>query len=165
MNTQDDASSVKTAAAARRNRKPLWVFLAIAGAGLAIAGTLSALEASGQAKGLPDMVGKAQPTVPSGALQVKDLESDPKGFKGSILVRGVVAKVSPQDPKLVALIDSREARVCRDLNCAQYYLPTRVDRTDLRPWDEVDVRGTMTEDARMTFLKADNIVNLGSIKK
>ncbi|MDL2338476.1 MAG: hypothetical protein QFE16_11600 [Pseudomonadota bacterium] len=165
MNTQDDASSVKTAAAARRNRKPLWVFLAIVGGGLAIGGTLRAVEAAGQAKALPDLLGKAQPAVPAGALQVKDLESDPKGFKGSILVRGVVAKVSPQDPKLVGLIDSREARVCRDLNCANYYLPTRVDRTDLRPWDEVDVRGTMTEDARMVYLKTDKIVNLGSIKK
>ena len=115
--------------------------------------------------GLPDLFGKAQRPLPKGALQVQDLEADPKGFKGSILVRGVVAKVSPYDPQLFALIDSREARVCRDLNCANYYLPIRTDRTDLRPWDEVDVRGTMTEDARMVYLKADNLVNLGSIKK
>lgn len=165
MNTQDDASTVKAAAVPKRNRKPLWIFLAIVGAGLAIGGTLRAVESNDQAKALPDLVGKAQPAVPAGALQVKDLESDPKGFKGIILVRGVVAVVSPQDPKLVGLIDSREARVCRDLNCANYYLPTRVDRTDLRPWDEVDVRGTMTEDARMVYLDADNLVNLGSIKK
>lgn len=164
MNTRDDPSTA-TAAAPKRNREPLWVFLAIVGAGLAVGGTLLAVESKGQAKALPDLVGKAQPAVSAGALQVKDLESDPKGFKGSILVRGVVAVVSPQDPKLVGLIDSREARVCRDLNCANFYLPTRVDRTDLRPWDEVDVRGTMTEDARMVYLKADNIVNLGSIKR
>lgn len=165
MNTQDETSIVKTAAAMKRNRKPLWVLLAMVGGVLAIGGTLRAMGAGGQGTALPDLLGKAQPAVPAGALQVKDLESDPKGFKGSILVRGVIARVSPQDPKLLGLIDSREARVCRDLNCANYYLPIRVDRTDLRPWDEVDVRGTMTEDARMTFLKADNIVNLGSIKK
>ena len=165
MNNQDDTSSVKSAAAMKRNRKQLWILLAMVVGALALVGTLRAMEASGQGTALPDLLGKAQPAVPTGALQVKDLESDPKGFKGSILVRGVVARVSPQDPKLVGLIDSREARVCRDLNCANYYLPIRVDRTDLRPWDEVDVRGTMTEDARMTFLKADNIVNLGSIKK
>lgn len=165
MKNQDDASNSTAAAAPKRSRKPLWVALGLAGAGLAIGGTLWAVAIDDKAKTLPDLVGKAQPAVPAGALQVKDLESDPKGFKGSILVRGVVARVSPQDPKLVGLIDSREARVCRDLNCANYYVPIRTDRTDLRPWDEVDVRGTMTEDARMVYLKADNLVNLGSIKK
>ena len=165
MKTQDDAFTTTAAAATKRSRNPLWLVLGLVGAGLAIGGTLRAIAADDKAKALPDLVGKAQPAVPAGALQVKDLESDPKGFKGSILVRGVVAMVSPQDPKLVGLIDSREARVCRDLHCANYYLPIRVDRTDLRPWDEVDVRGTMTEDARMVYLKADKLVNLGSIKK
>lgn len=166
MNDMNDNSSIdRTATGSKRSRKPLWAVLAIVGGGLAIGGTLRAIEANGQGKPLPDLVGKTQPAVQAGALQVMDLKSDPKGFKGSILVRGVVAVVSPQDPKLVGLIDSREARVCRDLHCAKYYLPTRVDRTDLRPWDEVDVRGTMTEDARMVYLKADDIVNLGPIKR
>lgn len=165
MKAQDDMTAATTAAATKRSRKSLWLFLGLVGAGLAIGGTLRDVASDDQAKALPDLLGKAQPAVPVGALQVKDLESDPKGFKGSILVRGVVAAVSPKDPKLVGLIDSREARVCRDLHCANFYLPVRVDRTDLRPWDEVDVRGTMTEDARMVYLKADNLVNLGSIKK
>jgi hypothetical protein len=117
--------------------------------------------------GLPDLFGKAQRPLPKGALQVQDLEADPKGFKGSILVRGVVAKVSPYDPQLFALIDSREARVCQDLNCAKYYLPIKVKDAKLKPWDELNVRGTMAEDPakKLIYLQADSVENLGPIKK
>lgn len=117
--------------------------------------------------GLPDLLGKAQPPLPKGALQVQDLEADPKGYTGKILVRGVVAKVSPNDPQLFALIDSREARVCQDLHCAKFYLPIKVKDTKLKPWDEVNVRGTMSEDPakKIVYLRADSVENLGSIKK
>jgi hypothetical protein len=129
--------------------------------------TGSALLAGGKAtSALPDLLGKAQPPLPRGALQVDDLKSDPKGYTGSILVRGVVAKFAPNDPHLVGLIDSREARVCRDLNCAQFYLPIRVKEANLKPWDELNVRGTMTEDPnkKMVYLLADSVENMGSIK-
>ena len=116
--------------------------------------------------GLPDLLGKTQPPL-NGALQVDDLKSDPQGYTGSILVRGVVAKFAPNDPHLVGLIDSREARVCRDLSCAKYYLPVKVKDTNLKHWDEVNVRGTMTEDTnkKIVFFLADSVENLGSIKK
>ena len=131
--------------------------------------TGSAFLASGKATsaGLPDLLGKAQPSLPKGALQVDDLKSDPKGYTGSILVRGVVAKLAPNDPHLVGLIDSREARVCRDLGCAKFYLPVKVKDTNLKPWDELNVRGTMTEDTakKMVYRLADSVENLGSIKK
>lgn len=131
--------------------------------------TGSALLAGGRVAnaGLPDLLGKAQPPLPKGALQVQDLEADPKGYTGKILVRGVVAKVSPSDPHLYALIDSREARVCQDLYCAKFYLPIKVKDTKLKPWDEVNVRGTVAEDAdkKMVYLRADSVENLGSIKK
>ena len=117
--------------------------------------------------GLPDLFGKAQPPLPKGALQVQDLEADPKGYTGRILVRGVVAKVSPNDPQLFALIDSREARVCQDLHCAKYYLPIKVKDAKLKPWDELNVRGTMAEDSarKLIYLQADSVENLGPIKK
>lgn len=119
------------------------------------------------ADGLPDLFGRSQPPLPKGALQVQDLEADPKGYAGRILVRGVVAKVSPYDPHLFGLIDSREARVCRDLNCAKWYLPIKVTDASLKPWDEVNLHGTMTEDTmrKMVYLRVDAVENLGSIKK
>ena len=117
--------------------------------------------------GLPDLLGKARPALPKGALQVQDMASDPKGYTGKIVVRGVVAKFAPNDPHLVGLIDSREARVCRDLNCAQYYLPVKVKDANLKPWDELNVRGSMTPDPvkKIFYLHADSVENLGSIKK
>ena len=148
--------------------KKRWYWIAAALALGAAFVTGAALLAGGKATnaGLPDLLGKTQQPL-NGALQVDDLKSDPKGYTGSILVRGVVAKFAPNDPHLVGLIDSREARVCRDLNCAQYYLPVKVKDTNLKPWDEVNVRGTMTEDPnkKIVFLLADSVENLGSIKK
>lgn len=150
-------------------RLPTWALFGIVGACLAVGGTLFVLEqrpkAAGANNSLPDLIGKDQPAVANGTLQVKDLEPDPSGYKGMIVVRGVVATVSKEDPKLVALIDSREARVCRDLNCANFYLPARVNREGLKPWDEVDVRGTVAQDAKMVFLKAESVASLGSVKR
>lgn len=116
---------------------------------------------------LPDLLGKAQRPLPKGALQVQDLAADPKGYTGRILVRGVVAKVSPKDPHLFALIDSREARVCQDLECAKFYLPIAVKDASLKPWDELNVQGTMTEDSarKLIYLQADSVENLGPIRK
>lgn len=158
--------STKVSKDAPGRRMPVWAVFAIAGACVVVGGTLFALERSNAAgRGVPDLIGKDQPPATQGALQVKDLEPDPSGYKGTIVVRGVVAMVSKQDPKLVALIDSREARVCRDLNCANYYLPVRVNRDDLKPWDEIDVRGNIAQEAKMVFLRAETVASLGSVKR
>lgn len=164
-----DAQDTNPSAEAPRRQLPAWAFFVIVGACLAVGGTLFVLEqrpkAAGVNNGLPDLIGKDQPAVTDGTLQVKDLGPDPSGYTGTIVVRGVVAMVSKEDPKLVALIDSREARVCRDLNCANFYLQARVNREDLKPWDEVDVRGTVAQDAKMVFLKAESVASLGSVKR
>lgn len=148
------------------NRRP-WLAMAPGGKGVMMAGLLWALTNWASAAGLPDLLGKAQPPLPKGALQVQDLEADPKGYTGRILVRGVVAKVSPNDPQLFALIDSREARVCQDLHCAKFYLPIKVKDANLKPWDELNVRGTMAEDParKLIYLQADSVENLGPIRK
>ncbi len=148
------------------DRRP-WLALAPGRKGVMMAGLLWALTNWAAAAGLPDLLGKAQPPLPKGALQVQDLEADPKGYTGRILVRGVVAKASPNDPQLYAVIDSREARVCKDLHCAKFYLPVRVQGANLKPWDEIDVRGTMAEDTgrKLVYLLADEVKNLGPIKR
>lgn len=145
--------------AVARGKRRLFMSIALFGAVFAFGGNASAE--------LPDLLGKATPTLPPGALQVQDVEADPKGYTGTILVRGVVAVQSTSDPHLFGLIDSREARVCRDLHCAKYYLPIKVQRTDLKPWDELNVRGTMTEDPnkKSVYLNAETVENLGSIRK
>ncbi len=167
-----DAPDTKPSPEAPGRRLPTWAFLAIVGACMAAGGTLFALEqqpkAAGANGGLPDLIGKDQPAVGTGTLQVKDLKSDPLGYKGTIVVRGVVAMVSTDNPKLLALIDSQEARICRDLNCANFYLPARMSREGLKPWDEVDVRGTVVKDpkdAKKVVLQAESVTSLGSVKR
>ena len=163
-------SSIKTAtrdtgsgSAVKQRRHWIAGALVIAAAWVMGGGLLT----GGNAAGLPDLLGKVQPLLPKGALQVHDLQADPKGYTGRILVRGVVALVSPYDPQLFGLIDSREARVCRDLQCAKWYLPVKVQAMTLKPWDEVNVRGIMTEDKvkKTVYLRADSVENLGSIRK
>ncbi|MDA8260455.1 MAG: hypothetical protein M0Z99_33285 [Betaproteobacteria bacterium] len=157
----------KTGSSVTTRKRGYWIAgLLVLGAAL-VAGSVLLAGGNGANAGLPDLLGKAQPPLPKGALQVQDLQADPKGYTGSILVRGVVAKFAPNDPHLVGLIDSREARVCQDLNCAQFYLPIKVKGTNLKPWDELNVRGTMAEDPnkRMVYLAADAVENFGSIKR
>ncbi len=114
-------------------------------------------------KGVPDLL-STQRTLPPGALQVEDIAADIKGYHGTILVRGVVAAVSPKDPTLFSMIDSREARVCQDLHCAKNYLPVKMTGALPKPWDELNVRGKIVSDAKMTYLQAESVENLGSIK-
>ena len=167
MNNSIKTNTRKTGLSATARKRGYWIggvlFVAAAwvmGGGLSAGGNATSAD-------LPDLLGKAQPPLPKGALQVDDLKSDPKGYTGSIMVRGVVAKFAPNDPHLVGLIDSREARVCKDLQCAQWYLPVKVTQTNLKPWDELNVRGSMTEDPakKIVYLQADSVENLGSIKK
>lgn len=164
MNNSIKTAMRKTGLSAAARKRGYWIAGALfVAATWLMGGSLSI----GGNTGLPDLLGKAQPSLPKGALQVDDLKSDPQGYTGNILVRGVVAKFAPNDPHLVGLIDSREARVCRDLNCAQYYLPVKIKDVNLKPWDELNVRGSMTDDPvkKIVYLHADSVENLGSIKK
>ena len=167
MKKSNKTDTRKTGLTATAKKRGYWVAGSLVLGAALVTGSALLAGANVANTGLPDLLGKAQPPLPKGALQVQDLEADPKGYTGKILVRGVVAKVSPNDPQLFALIDSREARVCQDLHCAKFYLPIKVKDMKLKPWDEVNVRGTMTEDAdkKMVYLRADSVENLGSIKK
>lgn len=129
---------------------------------LVVAGGLLRAGENSPFKGLPDLL-STQRALPAGTLHVDDLFADLKGYQGSIVVRGVMA-VPAKDPQLFVMIDSREARVCKDLSCAKRYLPVKTAEPRPKPWEEVNVRGTLVTDGRMTYLQADSVENLGSIK-
>ncbi|MFH1820039.1 MAG: hypothetical protein ABIC92_19375 [Pseudomonadota bacterium] len=130
---------------------------AVIGTGLAADGSLFG--------GLPDMFGANQRMLPPGALQVDDAMADLKGYRGTILIRGVMAVAPPDYPGMFGMIDSREARVCRDLHCAKQYLPVKASGAMPQPWDELNVRGKVVTDGKLTYLQAESIENLGSIRK
>lgn len=126
----------------------------------------AALRAQSQAapNALLDILGAPPRPLTPGAIHVKDLAADIKGFKGEILVRGVVARFAPKDPQLFAMVDAREARACKSHGCADFYLPVQVEGKLPREWDELDVRGTLVETGGMIYLRASQVTNFGSFK-
>lgn len=153
-------SKTPAANAARPKQRRILMVGAIALGVTATAGSM--LWAAGN-KPLPDLLGSHR-ALPAGALQVEDVAADLKNYQGTILVRGVMAITSPNDPALIGLIDSREARVCQDLKCAKNYLPVKTTGVVPKPWDELNVHGKVVTDGKRTYLQAESIENLGSIK-
>ena len=85
--------------------------------------------------------GKTKTPGGSGVLSVSDIQADPSAFKGTITIIGVVAAVFKEDPKLFAIIDTKEAKLCKSTGCAKFYLPVQYERQIPNLWDEVNVTG------------------------
>ena len=118
------------------------------------------------AAGLPDLLGAAPRPLPPGVLHVQDLAADLRSYQGEIAVRGIVARYAPNDPQLFALVDTREARLCKSTNCAKFYLPVKWSGIGARPkqWDEIDLRGSLVHGSQYTYLEAARLENLGAIQ-
>ena len=86
-----------------------------------------------------------------GILSVADLESNPSSLKGSLTVTGVVARVSEKDKKLFAIIDTDEAKDCKSIGCAKFYLPIRFDGPIPQEWDEVKLTGRIVDEKGLVF--------------
>lgn len=155
--------SEKQTAEAAGAQRPHRAMLTAAAVALGLAVTAGSLLWAAGNKSLPDLLG-SQRVLPAGTFHVDDVVTDLKNYQGSILVRGVMAFAAPKDPTLIGLIDSREARVCKDLHCAKQYLPVKTSGAVPKPWDELNVRGKVVTDAKMTYLQAESIENLGPIK-
>ncbi len=90
-------------------------------------------------------------TKKDGVLSVGDLESNPSSFKDSLTVTGVVARVS--DKKTFAIIDTDEAKHCKSIGCAKFYLPVQFDGQTPKEWDEVKITGRIVDEKGL-ILKA-----------
>lgn len=155
-----ETQTTKAIDSQRPNRRRIFTAAAVT---LGVAVTAGSLLWSAGYPSLPDLLG-SQRALPAGTLHVEDFIADIKNYQGTLRVRGVMAVTSPNDPTLIGLIDSREARVCRDLKCAKNYLPVKSPGAAPKPWDEITVHGKVVTDAKMTYLQAESIENLGSIK-
>ncbi len=91
--------------------------------------------------------GKEKPkTLKAGeTLSVSDIQADPYAYKGTITVTGVVAVLSKKDPKVFAIIDTREAKACKSTGCARFYLPVRHEGVIPEEWDEVNITGSIVK--------------------
>ncbi len=90
-------------------------------------------------------------TKEGGILSVADIESNPTSFKETLTVTGVVARIS--DEKIFAIIDTAEARHCKSIGCAKFYLPVQFDGQTPKEWDEVKITGRIVDEKGL-MLKA-----------
>lgn len=93
--------------------------------------------------------GKTKTIKGGGILSVNDIMADPVAYKGVITITGVVAGFSRQDPKLFAIIETAEAKLCKITGCARFYLPVRYEANMPKVWDEVNVTGGFVEGGKL----------------
>lgn len=86
-----------------------------------------------------------------GVLNVGDVQADPYAYKGSITITGVVAKFSKDDQKLFSIIDTAEAKHCKSIGCAKFYLPVKYEKEIPREWDEINATGRFVEKGGLLF--------------
>lgn len=99
-----------------------------------------------------------------GILSVNDIQADPAAYTGTITINGVVASISKQDPQIFGIIDTEEAKLCKILTCATFYLPVKCAGNRPKEGDEVNVTGNFGEKGRVfNAVKADVLrhLNLG----
>lgn len=99
--------------------------------------------------------GKTKVIKEGGVLSVDDVQGDPSAFKGTITVTGVVAGVSNRDKKVFAIVETREAKTCKQTGCAKFYLPVKYEGEMPKEWDEVNVTGSIS-DGKLLF-NAENV--------
>ncbi len=86
-----------------------------------------------------------------GILSVADIQSDPSGVKGTVVVTGVVARVSEKDKQVFAMIDTDEAKHCQSTGCAKFYLPVHFNGPMPKEWDEVNATGQIVDKGGLMF--------------
>lgn len=95
--------------------------------------------------------GKTKVIKEGKVLSVNDIQADPSAYKGIITINGVVAGISPQNPKIFAIIDTAEAKTCKVIDCAKFYLYVIYEGVAPKVWDEVNITGSFA-DAGKTFV-------------
>jgi len=84
-----------------------------------------------------------------GILSVSDIQADPAAYTGSVTINGVVSSISKQDPKLFAIIDTAEAKLCKTVTCATFYLPVKYSGNRPKEGDEINITGSFGEKGRV----------------
>ena len=82
-------------------------------------------------------------------LSVNDIQADPAAYTGTITINGVVASISKQEPQLFAIIDTAEAKLCKIVTCATFYLPVKYAGNRPKEGDEVNAIGSFGDKGRV----------------
>lgn len=96
----------------------------------------------------------AKPITTKTILSVNDIQGDPAAYSGTVAINGVVAGLSKQDPKIFALIDTAEVKMCKAISCATFYLPVQFVGVRPQKGDEVNLTGSFIDKGRL-FIATD----------
>lgn len=105
---------------------------------------------------------KAARTVKEGqVLSIADIQADPFAYTGTITITGVVAGRAAEDQSVFLMVDTTEAKVCKQTGCAKFYLPVRYSGEQPKEWDEIKVTGSFVKGKFLfTAEKADILRHL-----
>jgi hypothetical protein len=92
-------------------------------------------------------------------LSIRDIQSDPYAYKGTITVTGVVADKSRHSipPDVFLMVETLEAKLCKRTGCAKFYLPVKYKGEHPKEWDEVNITGKITEVEGNLIFIADEV--------
>ena len=92
-------------------------------------------------------------------LSINDIHADPYAYKGTITVTGVVADKSRYrlDPEIFLMVETSEAKICKQTGCANFYLRVRYGGKHPKEWDEVNVTGKFTEVGGKILFAVDTV--------
>lgn len=94
-------------------------------------------------------------------LNVNDVVSDPGAFMGEVNITGVVADKSRymvKDPDAMVLVDTREAKHCKQTGCASRILVVMYEGDHPKEWDEVNITGSFREGSSEFVAKSVKIL-------
>lgn len=90
------------------------------------------------------------------SLSVKAVSEDPSKYPGTITVAGVVAGVAKEDPTVVGILDTEEAK-CKTPGCSKVFMPVRYPGERPGMGDEVKVTGSFVKQNGSLFFQAKKL--------
>lgn len=85
----------------------------------------------------------AKPPVNNGILSVNDIQAEPAAYTGTMTINGVIAGFPKDNTKTFTIIDTAEAKLCKTVTCARFYLPVFFEGPTPKIGDEVNVTGVL----------------------
>ena len=98
----------------------------------------------------------AGPSVSSKIIHVDELAKSPGGFKGEIVLRGVVAGVRKPEG-VFGVIDAREVESCGVLTCAKNLLPIKFEGEAPELKAIVQITGHVVRDKKGLIIEAKHV--------
>lgn len=90
------------------------------------------------------------------AVHVDDLAAKPEGYKGEIVLKAAVARVS-KSKDVFAAIDYREFKKCHELDCAKHYLPVKFSGDIPKPETLVQMTGQVVKGEKGLVFEAKKL--------